>query len=173
MMKFWLLLLLLIPSLSLADEPLPDDSNTCYISTIGDVQLPDELKTFHIRQIEPGSPIFNERYATGPYAITALPAIRVQAPDGVVLYQAQGNDVPNQAELCKVVKKSMKLIFWRHKKASPKPEPEPKPDPLLPVFNAPVEDSGGSNGNPIYVVLAFLAGIGIGIGISFLKQVKE
>jgi len=177
------LLLCLVPSQSPAEETaLPNDASQVYISAVGeqaqaifeDPALADLKATCHFVPIDADSKVFAERYATGPYAITSNSAVRVQLADGTVVYQAEGAEVnKNPAVMASCIRLHLlKKIFYPWHKQVPVVVDKPKlfvPPVLIPKENREESDDAA----PIYVLIALLAGIGMGELVALKQKVTK
>jgi len=153
---------------------LPQDQGKWYISVFGDANdanyqrvlgwFNSDTKMMKLRDTVQFGPVttdtalYSERYATttGEFKITALPCVRLQKPDGVVVYQACGKNIPMTpqglygalANGVQVTEGIFPILPWRREMErrcpepgpnpgpgpGPQPDPEPQPlDPQLPV----------------------------------------
>jgi hypothetical protein len=140
---------------------LPQDQGKWYVSIVGsavdnnyqqvvgwfnsDAKMTKLRNTVHFNAVTTDTAIYRERYATttGQFKITALPCVRLQRPDGVVVYQACGNDIPMTSQgLYGALANSIQvaegrpILPWRQRMENavfpcpkPQPQPEPNPDP--------------------------------------------
>jgi len=90
---------------------LPNDQGKWYISVVGNandtaytrvldwfeanVSLKGLKNKVHFCPVTAGTPIYQERYAAN---VKGLPTVRVQKPDGTVVYEASGKNLPMTAE---------------------------------------------------------------------------
>lgn len=117
--------------------PLPDDRNKLYLSVIGAksdlhyqtvVQwfnepgwLKELAKGMHYREITTDTVMYRERYKLN---IKGLPTVRVQSPQGIILYEAYGswddnpeniNGIPpSSSRLCWAIKQALGLDQTEH-----------------------------------------------------------
>ena len=185
---------------------LPQDQGKWHISVVndkGDNRILDwfdanskmkSLKTsVHFHSVTTDSVVYKERYATneGDAKITALPCVRVQNPEGVIVYQACGNQIPMTAEgLYAAISEAVnyaangagdrkEILPWRrnHSNPTPKPEPEPAPEPapepIVPVTpDTPAVEPDSSSSTAIGIA-ACIAGLVVGIGIGQWKKLHD
>jgi len=176
------IVLSLIPSMSPAEDNLPNDAD--YISVIGpkaqalfaDSAFDDLRNTCHVVQVTKDSPVFAERYGSGPYAITDENAVRVQLNDGTVVYQASGDELDTNptimAECFRV--HLLKKIFYPWKKHKQVVVDPPKKE--LPKFEpVKIEKSEGksNDADPVYVLVALLVGVLFGKFEAFCEKVEK
>lgn len=184
---------------------LPQDSGKWYLSVVGDPRdtryreilawfdASEDLKNLkaqvHFWQVASDSAIYRGRYAAN---VGGLPTVRMQQPDGTVVYEASGDSLPMTAEglygaLAGGVLDAQGIRFlpWRREMErrcpgpgpcptpSPEPAPEPEPQPLdsggAPVIDRPVE-----SGVPVGVsVGAAVACVVAGAAAGFVVQWKK
>lgn len=93
----------------------------------------------HFHEIDSASLIFKTRYAK---SVPSIPCIRLQSPDGTVVYQISGEDIPLTSE---ALVKNLSLVadatqnfslrrdgrikFEWERNRCPRPNPEPPPQP--------------------------------------------
>ena len=133
---------------------LPADQGKWYVSVVGDatnVQYQTIVQWFdtnahlknlknrvHFCPVTIGLAVYQERYASN---VKGLPTVRFQQPNGVVIYEAAGNNLPFTAEgLYGAMADSINkmqirpiLLPWRRNHGCPGPCPGPQPDPLDPI----------------------------------------
>lgn len=167
---------------------LPQDQDMFYVSVVGngaDYQRllgwfnSGDLKTLrdqvHFCPVTTNSAVYKERYASNTEAV---PMVRVQEADGVVIYQACGSSIPATAEglynNIAAATQARELLPWRRRHAQPQPSPEPSPEPE-PFVDVDVDIAPPPVNLPVVqpqmqlwplVLVLFLLGFGIG-------QVKE
>jgi hypothetical protein len=191
---------------------LPQDSAKWYVSVVGntnDAKYKTILGWFdgvpslkklkvqvHFCPVTTDTAIFKERYAPNT---KALPMVRMQNAEGVVVYQVCGNDIPMTGQglngaLANAVASAQgirPILPWRKEMErrcpgpcpgpgpcpNPNPQPTPQPDPEP----APIDDGGAPNVDPVepegpadwllvpFCGVGFLTGLGIGAG----KKLKE
>ena len=130
---------------------------------------------------------YKERYAGN---VKALPTVRMQKPDGTVMYEASGKNIPmSAAGLNGALANSVtteRILPWRRdvdrqlkdRQPDPKPDPGPAPDP----DPQPIDDGGTpdmDNGGdadflwlPAVCMAALLAGIACGYGKQLVQKIK-
>lgn len=146
---------------------LPNDQGKWYVSVVGDTNetayrrvlgwfdadasLKRLKNQVHFCPITTGTPIYRERYAPN---VKGLPTVRVQKPDGVVVYEAAGNNLPMTAEglygaiggAVNSAQGIRSILPWRRDMErrcpgpcpTPNPQPAPQPDPEP----QPIDDGG-------------------------------
>jgi len=147
---------------------LPQDSGKWYISVVGDVNDPrynevvgwfttnPNLKKLkdqvHFCRVRTGTAIYNERYASN---VEGLPTVRMQKPDGVVVYEAAGESIPMSAAglngaLAGAVNEAQgirPILPWRREMErrcpGPCPAPNPDPAPMPDPEPQPIDNGGG------------------------------
>jgi len=183
---------------------LPQDQDKWYISVVGDAadgrykevsgwfdSNPSLLKLktqVQFCPVETNTPIYQERYAGN---IKGLPTVRMQKPDGTVVYESAGKDIPLtaaglNAAFASAVNEAQGLrpiLPWRRDvdrrlnncqpqpppKLEPQPQHDPDPEPQ------PINDGGTPDVEPDAVVwaawllapicgAALLAGLCLGYG---------
>jgi hypothetical protein len=146
----------------------------------------ESLKTLknqvHFCPVTSDMPVYKERYAPN---IEALPTVRVQNDQGVVIYEASGKKIPMTGEglyaaIAIAVNGSEELLPWRRNHVHPQPEPKPEPKPILPILDPepqPIDDGGAPEVDvPQYVWLIALlcvAGLIAGISIGQWEKLRE
>lgn len=179
---------------------LPNDQAKWYISVVGDendagycklinwfetneklAKLKDQV---HFCPVTSGSAIFKARYAGN---VTGLPMIRMQQPDGTVVYQVSGKKIPMSAEgLNGAIAESVRPVLpWRRNHVHPQPLPEPDavpdgdPEPQpIDDGDVPFIDEPSSRGVPtgicvVVIVLSVLAGATTGVVVQWKKTYAE
>lgn len=183
---------------------LPNDSAKWYISVVGDAndhryneivgwfntnpnlkRLRDQV---HFCQVTRDTGIYQERYAPN---VKGLPTVRVQKPDGTVVYEAAGTNIPLTAgglngALAGAVSNAQGLrpiLPWRREMErrcpgpcpSPQPNPQPQPDPEPqpiddggpPIIDDPPVESAVPWG---VLPLLCVAGLAVGIACGYGRQ---
>jgi hypothetical protein len=216
-----LLLACFAPALCMADAvngvlsedrvvSLPNDQGKWYVSVVGNasdakyktilgwfdsVSSLKKLKVqVHFCPVTSDTAIYRDRYAPNT---KALPMVRMQNAEGVVVYQACGSDIPMTGQglngaLANAVNSAQgirPILPWRREmerrcpdpgpcpNPQPKPQPQPQPDPEP----APIDDGGAPNVEPVEPeasagwLLVPLCGVGFltGLGIGAGKKLKE
>ena len=177
---------------------LPSDQGKWYVSVVGDAVNPQyrtiikwfdtnaHLKNLknrvHFCSVTTDRAVYQERYASN---IKGLPTVRFQQPNGVVIYEAAGNNLPFTAEglygaMADAVNKAQRcpILPWRRNHVCPNPgpcpNPQPEPGPVDPEPQ-PIEPSPFEPEPPIdtqsdlppvwlmALVLALSAGLGVGL----------
>lgn len=179
---------------------LPADQGKWYVSVVGNATNAQyqtivrwfdtnahlkNLKTrIHFCLVITGTAIYQERYASN---VKGLPTVRFQQPNGVVIYEAAGNNLPFTAEglygamadsINKVQGRS--ILPWRRNHVCPGPcpgpgpqpdpvDPEPQPiDPEPPITPEPPIDPVQSDLPPIWLMaLVLIVSAGIGVGVQW------
>lgn len=150
-----------------ADEPLygviaeervinlPNDQGKWYVSIVGNAKDADYRKIIgwfdtnkklkklkdqvHFMPVTEDTAIYTERYAKN---VDGLPTVRVQTGDGVVVYEAAGDNIPMSAEgLNGAI--ADQVLPWRRNmedKCGPRPCPSPSPNPPLDPDPQPIVD---------------------------------
>jgi hypothetical protein len=182
---------------------LPNDQGKWYISVVGDSNdaryneilgwfdntpsLSNLRGQVHFCPVTTNTAIYTERYAPN---VKALPTVRMQKPDGTVVYEAAGNDIPMTAgglnsALAKAVNAIRGLrpvLPWRRdadnrlkKLERPQPQPQPKPDPTP----EPIDDGGTPDMEPAVDlpgwIAAPLCGAALLVGLcwGYGRKLKE
>ena len=143
---------------------LPQDQNKWYISVVGEGKEYKEilgwfnegqLKTLkdqvHFIPVTPNTPIYKERYEKNTDGKPiALPMVRVQDADGLVVFEKSGNALPMSGNaLYNAIATDVNGAEQHpYRDRNAKPNPTPKPDPkklLVPIFDPdpqPLDDGG-------------------------------
>ena len=179
---------------------LPNDSGKWFISVVGNVndahyneivgwfstnpslkKLRDQV---HFCQVTTNTAIYMERYASN---VKGLPTVRMQKPNGVVVYEVAGKNIPITAAglngaladgVC-TAEGIRPILPWRHDmerrcpgpgpnpgpEPNPQPNPDPEPQPIDNGDGAPVIDAPVQSQVP-WVWLPVLCFVGLGIGVS-------
>uniref|UniRef100_A0A6M3KWS6 Uncharacterized protein n=1 Tax=viral metagenome TaxID=1070528 RepID=A0A6M3KWS6_9ZZZZ len=107
-------------------------------------------KGVYFHEVESGTAIYRERYQPN---VSGLPTIRLQLPDGVVVYERAGANVPSSVlamklELefaCAVGDVSWRCNPWKRCRPQPAPvEPQPEEPPVIEPF-VPIEQEQSDN----------------------------
>lgn len=184
---------------------LPQDQNKWYVSVVGsanDAKYRTILGWFdsvpslkklkvqvHFCPVTTDTAIYQERYAPNT---KALPMVRMQNAEGVVVYQACGNDIPMTgqglngalANAVNSVQGIRPVLPWRRdmERRCPSPGPSPQPTPEPDPEPAPIDDGGAPNVEPVepegpagwmlvpLCGIGFLTGLGIGAGKKFKEK---
>lgn len=187
---------------------LPQDQDAWYISVVGDGDPYKELLNWFVededleriksqvkfRQVEAGTDMYNTRYADN---VSGLPTVRMQKPDGTVVYEASGDEIPYTSQalygaLADSANGTQGILRpWRHgakpylpwrrkmeDQCKPQPAPCPNPEPVEPepvIVDPPVGppvfvDEGPGWG--AFLGLSFL-GLLIGAGIGLAQSLKK
>jgi len=154
---------------------LPQDAGKWYVSVVGNVTDPryneivgwfesnaslKKLKNqVHFCPVTTDTAIYQARYACN---VKGLPTVRMQKPDGTVVYEAAGKTIPLTAgglngALANAVHSASGLrpiLPWRREMErrcpgpgpcpTPQPNPQPQPDP----DPQPIDDNGPPNVDP-------------------------
>jgi hypothetical protein len=177
---------------------LPSDQGKWYISVVGDAANPQyqtiikwfdtnaHLKNLknrvHFCPVTTDSAVYRERYASN---VKGLPTVRFQQPNGIVIYEAAGTNLPFTAEglygaMANSIDKAQgrPILPWRrnhvHPCPCPGPQPDPSPGPVDPEpqpLDPPVDPveppiDTQSDLPPVWLmalVLVLSAGLGIGM----------
>ena len=176
---------------------LPQDANKWYISVIGepnseqykatlDAFETSKLQTVksqcHFIKVTTDSDVYKDRYTKnqGAFKIKALPCVRIQAADGVVVYQACGKALPSTASglyseiSLSVAKERILPRLRRHPDVEPdKPDAPVVPDPVEPVVpdhdGPPDFDLEGTD----LALLAAVLGLAIGVGMGIYAKLRK
>jgi len=150
---------------------LPQDQNKWYVSVVGNATDPryndivgwfntnPSLKKLrdqvHFCPVTSNTGIYQERYAAN---VKGLPTVRVQKPDGTVVYEAAGKNLPMTAEglygaiagAVNTAQGIRPILPWRRDMERrcpgpgpcPTPYPQPNPDPQPDPDPQPIDDGG-------------------------------
>jgi len=185
---------------------LPQDSAKWYVSVVGSAndaryngvvgwfstntnlkKLKDQV---HFCQVTSDTAIYKDRYAAN---VKGLPTVRVQKPDGVVVYEASGKNLPMTAEgLYGVIAGAVNtaqgirpILPWRRDMErrcpgpGPCPSPNPSPDPQPDPEPQPIDDGGPPilDDPPVESAIPWgllpplcLAGLVVGVACGYGKQ---
>lgn len=142
-MKSLLLALVMVASASTAFAQVeervtpPQDATKAYLTVFGQETEPRYLAVvtwmnrdlkglrdqFHFSAIKEGHPMFTQRYGS---TVKSLPCVRLQSPDGQVIYQASGDNIPGTPNALKAaIQNAQRNCPWR-------PKPDNTPDPVTP-----------------------------------------
>lgn len=181
---------------------LPNDQAKWYVSVVGDERdaryqqilgwfntnekLVNLKNQVHFCQVTNDTAIYAERYSGN---VRALPTIRVQQADGVVVYEAAGKNIPMSAEgLNGAIAESVRPVLpWRRNHVHPQPRPSPDPGPSPPLDPppqpiddgaAPILDESDGVGIPtalsvLAIVLSALAGAIAGVVVQWKRTYPE
>jgi len=186
---------------------LPQDSGKWYVSVVGNVcdarykeivgwfdanpSLKKLKNQVHFCPVASNTGIYRERYARN---VKGLPTVRMQKPDGKVVYEASGRNIPmTAAGLNGALANSVfaatgcrPILPWRRDMERrcpgpcPTPQPEPQPDPEP----QPLDDGGPPIVDPVpetedlplwglalLVNGGFLVGIALGYGRQLYQKI--
>ena len=184
---------------------LPQDQGKWYVSVVGNSTDPryneivgwfdtnaslKKLKNqVHFCPITTDTAIYQARYAAN---VKGLPTVRVQQPDGTVVYEASGKNLPMTAEglygaIAGAVSNAQGLrpiLPWRRDMErrcpgpgpcptpNPSPEPQPDPDPQ------PIDDGGTPDlESPVESILppwwAMLLAVALGVVVGVAQKWRE
>lgn len=192
---------------------LPKDQDKWYVSVVGDTRDasyrrvlewfktdPNLMKLraqVHFCVVQKGTAIFNERYASN---IKGLPTVRMQLPNGKVVYEAAGKNLPMTpaglygaiADAAQTAQGCRPLLPWRRgidNRCRPNPNPEPTPEPLpepdpmpeppiddggAPIFDEPEPAPAEPAANPyLWLPLALLGGGVVGLTMGYGKKLYQ
>jgi hypothetical protein len=194
---------------------LPNDQSKWYISVVGNAndtaylrvlgwfEANASLKTLktkvHFCPVTTGTPIYQERYAAN---VKSLPTVRVQKPDGTVVYEAAGKNLPMTAEglygaIAGAVNNAQGLrpiLPWRRDMERrcpgpgpcPTPNPQPQPGPQPDPEPQPIDDGGPPDLDPqpvtegwplwglaLLVNGGFLVGLAAGYGRKLAAKLRS
>jgi hypothetical protein len=183
---------------------LPQDQGKWYISVVGNATDPryNEIvgwfdnnaglkklrNQVHFCPVTSDTAIYQSRYAAN---VKGLPTVRMQKPDGIVVYEAAGKNIPMTAAglngaLAGAVSNAQGLrpvLPWRREMErrcpgpcpNPQPNPQPQPDPEP----QPIDDGGPPilDDPPVESTLPWgllpllcVAGLAVGIACGYGKQ---
>ena len=192
---------------------LPNDQGKWYVSVVGNASdasfrrvlgwfdanasLKGLKNQVHFCPVTTGTAVYQERYAPN---VKGLPTVRVQKPDGVVVYEAAGNNLPMTAEglygaIAGAVSNAQGLrpiLPWRRDMErrcpgpgpcpTPNPQPQPQPDP----DPQPIDDGGppdldpqpAAQGWPLWGLAllvngGFLVGLATGYGRKLATKLRS
>lgn len=187
---------------------LPNDSGKWYISVVGsacDARYREVLGWFdtypglmeaknqvHFCPVTSSTAIYKERYAPN---VKALPTVRLQKPDGTVVYEASGKNIPMtaaglngaMAAAVNTAQGIRPVLPWRRDmerrcpgpspcptpQPGPQPEPDPEPQPLddgaIPDFGEPPVEAPVP-WLAVLVPIGFVGGIGAGYGRKLIAK---
>jgi hypothetical protein len=180
---------------------LPNDQGKWYISVVGDTNdarykeilgwfessasLANLKSHVHFCPVTANTAIYTERYASN---VKGLPTVRMQKPDGTVVYEAAGNDIPMTAgglngalaAAVNAIRGLRPVLPWRRDADNrlknlerPKPQPQPDPEPQ------PIDDSGMPDMETEVDLPEWMAapvcclGLLVGLGWGYGKKLKE
>lgn len=190
---------------------LPQDGGKWYISIVGDNStthirvlrwfrthrpLFKLMRQVHYWEIQIDSDLYRTRYASN---VKGLPTIRLQKPDGTVVYEAAGNKIPATPDkLNSKIRDAVmnydlahQALPWRRdmerrcspNKPCPQPTPEPKPQPQPTPTPAPDDGSAPqfdeepapvSEGMPVAAIVGIIAACALlGAGAGLVVQWKR
>ncbi len=184
---------------------LPQDQAKWYISVVGaadDARYNEVLGWFennasltslkgqvHFCPVTTNTTIYKERYAAN---IKALPAVRMQMADGVIVYEAAGENLPLTAAglngaLAGAVNDAQRLLPWRRgvdnrlkglEQPKPQPEPQPQPQPQpQPIDDGgkPVVDQVDAEWDCPWYLLAPICGVAavVGLLLGYARKRKD
>ena len=182
---------------------LPQDQAKWYVSVVGDANnaryneilgwfdsnpsLTKLKNQVHFCPVATGTAIYKDRYSGN---VTGLPAVRLQTPDGKVIYEAAGKSIPLTAAglngaLANAVNEAEGLrpaLPWRRemeRRCQPKPQPEPQPQPQPDPEPQPLDNGGKPDVEPEPMLPPWLlaplcaATLLIGLGLGYGKKLGE
>ena len=180
-------------------EALPADAANWYVSVMGDptdsefrkvtswFQTNPELmklaRRTHYSAMTTKSRLYRARYAK---TVPSLPCIRVQSPDGKVLCQLSGDNIPltsvacyrairNHCLRCRPAPQPQPNIHYHIHKQEPQLEPEtPFEDPIDDSIIKSDEPEEPSWEPPIWLlILLGVSALGVGVGLEWRKSTVQ
>jgi len=189
---------------------LPNDQGKWYISVVGNANDAAYLRVLgwfeanpslkglknkvHYCLVTAGTPTYQERYAAN---VKGLPTVRVQKPDGTVVYEAAGKNLPMTAEglygaiagAVNTAQGIRPILPWRRdmerRCPGPCPTPNPAPDPQPDPDPQPIDDGGApdlesqpaAEGWPLWGLTllvngGFLVGLAAGYGRKLVTKLR-
>jgi hypothetical protein len=190
---------------------LPNDKGKWYISVVGNTNDAAYLRVLgwfganpslkalkdkvHFCPVTADTAIYQARYAAN---VKGLPTVRVQKPDGVVVYEAAGKNLPLTAEglygaIAGAINNAQgirPILPWRRDMErrcpgpcpTPNPQPQPQPDP----DPQPIDDGGpplvdpppAAEGWPLWGLAllvngGFLVGLAAGYGRKLVAKLRS
>jgi hypothetical protein len=194
---------------------LPNDQGKWYISVVGNANDAAYLRVLgwfeataslkglknqvHFCPVTAGTPIYQERYAAN---VKGLPTVRVQKPDGTVVYEASGKNLPMTAEglygaiagAVNTAQGIRPILPWRRDMERrcpgpgpcPTPNPQPSPGPQPDPEPQPIDDGGAPDLDPqpaaegwplwglaLLVNGGFLVGLAAGYGRKLAAKLRS
>lgn len=185
---------------------LPNDEAKWHVSVVGETgsgeysavlawfdegKLADLKRQVHFHQVGTDSAIYESRYKPN---VKGLPTVRVQKPDGTVVYEASGDSIPITPEgLYSAIAIEVNgaqgfraILPWRRKmenRCCPRPPANPEPPNAEPVDppaqplgdGGPPEMEGGTAGWQVafWAILSGLLGLMAGGVIGLVEAWKE
>ena len=176
----------------------PQDHEELYLSVVGDADSAEykrllhwfdtneDLKSLknatHFRPVTTRSAVYRERYADN---VSGLPCIRLQEPNGIIIYETAGRGVPKSANalLNSIEWSTMQILPWRRKierRECPNGECDPEPgieyEAAPPVFFE--EPEPPEPGVPAAAVIlgligATVVGAGAGLVLSYRDETGQ
>jgi hypothetical protein len=169
---------------------LPQDANKPYLTIAGKstdakyVQVASWFKSndalvsikneSHFNALTTESVMFKARYAK---TMPVTPIVRLQSPDGVVVFEAKGSEIPaNASGLASAIAVKTEGCPWRRRRCEPEQEeaaPQEEAQPIVAPEPAKPEPAGVHIGVLLAVIGVSLA-VGAGIGaIQYFKRVTH
>lgn len=173
-------------------------SDTAYLRVLGWFEANPSLKglknNVHFCPVTAGTPTYQERYAVN---VKGLPTVRVQKPDGTVVYEAADKNLPMTAEglygaiagAVNTAQGIRPILPWRRdmerRCPGPCPTPNPAPDPQPDPDPQPIDDGGApdlepqpaAEGWPLFGLAllvngGFLVGLAAGYGRKLVTKLR-
>ncbi|MFZ5833148.1 MAG: hypothetical protein ACOY3P_23930 [Planctomycetota bacterium] len=192
---------------------LPQDESKWYVSVVGDAtdaryneiagwfdtnaSLKKLKNQVHFCPVRTSTAIYQQRYAPN---VKGLPTVRVQKPDGVVVYEAAGKNLPMTAEglygaIAGAVNSAQGLrpiLPWRRDmerrcpgpgpcptpNPTPQPQPDPEPQPLDDGGPPDLDPQPAAQGWPLWGLVllvngGFLVGMAAGYGRKLGRKLRS
>jgi len=146
---------------------LPNDGAKWHLSIVGNVNDPVYAKTLsffysheklntlkkqvHFYIVNDDTATFRDRYAA---TIRELPTVRMQMPDGVVIYERTGRLIPSTpaelySEIANAVRNAQLPCPFNRCRPRPAPAPAPEPAPMPPRVDPPAPPLNDFIGPPV------------------------
>ena len=189
---------------------LPQDQGKWYVSVVGNAtdtryneivgwfdtnaSLKKLKNQVHFCPVTTDTAIYQARYATN---VKGLPTVRMQKPDGTVVYEAAGKNLPMTAAglngaLAGAVNTAQGIrpvLPWRREMERrcpgpgpcPNPQPNPSPQPQPDPEPQPIDDNGPPNVDPAPeadlppwgLVLVCLGGVLVGLSTGYGRKLYD
>ena len=190
---------------------LPQDQSKWYVSVVGNAtdaryreivgwfdthsSLKKLKNQVHFCPVTSDTAIFQARYASN---VKGLPTVRMQKPDGTVVYEAAGKNIPLTAgglngAIAGAVNTASGLrpiLPWRREMErrcpgpcpTPQPNPQPNPQPQPDPEPQPIDDNNGppnvdpepqADLPPWGLVLVCLGGVLVGLGTGYGRELYD